>query len=291
MNSVKTGKPSIGKIYNITFSSFKNYLSLLLPFIIFTIIELIVLASIYIAPRAPLRAILGPPIRTFWGEQFLHYPANFLLFPKLTYFSKLCLSVLFGSLLTGMVMVILFDVYNKNSISLKKALKTAVKKYILLFGAVFILAALLYIAGKIINIGLARYFLERHTKILFLKPDVWIGPVLVGINFVVSVFIQAAFIYVIPLLIFEKEKLLRAIFGSFVLFKRLFIHTIILVGLPMILYVPISILSLNTAYLINRLFPEFILIASGAGIVISSLVIDPLVTISTAYLYLVNKER
>ncbi len=91
-------------------------------------------------------------------------------------------------------------------------------------------------------------------------------------------------------MIIDKEKLIKAIIRAFALFKKLFLPTIILVGLPMLAYIPVIVLEYNTAFLINRLFPEFVLFVSFLSIIVSSLVIDVVVTVSTTYLYLMKKE-
>jgi hypothetical protein len=59
----------------------------------------------------------------------------------------------------------------------------------------------------------------------------------------------------------------------------------------MLIYIPIIILNNNTVLLINKFFPEVIVGVVFLGILISSLVIDPLVTVSTALLYLENKTK
>jgi hypothetical protein len=282
---------SIKKAYNTTVKSFKNNPALFVPFIIFAILEFISLIIIYLAPRMPLRLIFGPPIRTFWGERFLHYPLNFLLLPKLTSLARMGLTILLGSLLTGMAVAITLDIYNKKQIKLAASFKTAFKKYIYLFSVVFLFTLLFCLLVKIVTIVLIKYFIAGQSRLLFLGPGIWLGPILLIINFLLALFVQSAFIYTIPFIIIEKEKLIKAIIKSFVLFKKLFVPTLILVGLPMLLYIPVIILQYKGAILMNRLFPEFVLLLSVLGVIISSLVIDPLVTISTTFLYLLNKEK
>jgi len=284
--------PLIKKVCKTTLQFFKNNPALFLPFIIFAAVESIALILCYFAPRTPLIFIFGPIIRTFWGERFLHYPFNFFLLPKLTSLSRFALSTIFGSLLTGMAVAIAFDIYNKKEVNLKASFKSAAKKYIDLFTIVFIFSALFYFLVKIIAEGLLQYFLAGHSKLLFLKPALWMGPILLCINFIIALFIQSAFIYAIPLLIIGKEKLIHSITGSFRLFfKKLLIPTLILVGLPMLIYIPIVLLNYNPAILIDKFFPEFILVVLFLGIVISSLIIDPIVTISTASLYLISEQK
>jgi hypothetical protein len=129
-----------------------------------------------------------------------------------------------------------------------------------------------------------------HRQLLFFGPGIWLGPILSVIDFLLALFIQSAFIYAIPVLIIGQEKLIQSIGKSFLLFKKLFIPTLILVGLPMLIYIPILVLSYNTAFLIDKLFPEFILVVLFLSTIVSSLVIDPLITVSTTLLYLTQKE-
>jgi hypothetical protein len=111
------------------------------------------------------------------------------------------------------------------------------------------------------------------------------------VNFLLAIFIQSAFIYAIPLLIIENEKLLGAIWRSFILFKKLFIPTTILVALPMLFYIPIVILQHKNAFLVYRVLPEIVLLISVLNAVVSALVIDCLMTVSTTVLYLLHKEK
>ena len=74
------------------------------------------------------------------------------------------------------------------------------------------------------------------------------------------------------------------------LYLKLLIPTTALVAIPMLLYIPIIILRNNTQYLINAFFPESIVLLGILAIAVASLVIDPIVTISTTYLYLLKKE-
>ena len=291
MPSQETSLSVIKKVYNHTLKSFKNNPALIIPFLIFAIFEFSALIFIYFSPRAPLVSIFGPPIRTFWGEVFLHYPTNFLLLPKLASLSRLVLTLSLSSLLTGMVMFIILDIQHKKEVKLGLVFKSALQKYISLFTIVLIFILLFQVFVKITTIGLTGYFMAGHSRLLFFGPGIWLGPILALMHFIFAIFIQAAFIYAIPALIIGQEKLIQSIGKSFLLFKKLFIPTLILVGLPMLIYIPIMVLSYNTDFLIDKLFPEFILWVAFLNTVVSSLIIDPLVTVSTALLYLENKAK
>jgi hypothetical protein len=281
----------IKRAYNSTAKHLKNSPAILLPFVIFAGFEVLSLIILYLAPRMPFAIVLAPPIRVFWGESFLHYPANFLLLPKLASLSKMLLAVVLGSLLTGTAVAMVFDIYSKKQLKLSGALKLAFKQYISLFTLILILVITLYLTDKLITGGLYRYFASGHTRLLFLKPQLWLGPMLVLFNLLFVIIIQSLVIYAIPILVIEKANLIKAIIKSAVLFKKFFIPTIALVALPLLIYIPIIVLNYNIAFLIERLFPEFVLGVLFLSIVIGSLVIDPVVTVSTTVLYLMSKEK
>ncbi|MDD5166818.1 MAG: hypothetical protein PHQ57_05465 [Candidatus Omnitrophica bacterium] len=285
------GISAVKKAYHSTWRAFKAHPVVFLPFLIFALIDLISLIILYLAPSMPFRLLFGPIIRTFWGEAFLHYPSNFLLLSHLSSLARMVLSVVFGSLLTGMAVFLIFEIYNKKHLNLKAAFKTALKLYLYFFIIVFLMNMIYYFAGKLVNIGLYKYFVSGHTKLLFWGARAWLGPFLIAINMVIAVFVQALLIYAIPVLVVEKTKLLKSIIRSAVLFKQLFIPTIILVALPALIYIPMIILNTNTSFLIQKFFPEFILLIAFLNVIISGLIIDPLITVAATFLYLDHKEK
>ncbi len=280
--STKPENPrSIIKIYSQAIQSLKNTPKILLPFVIFAGIELFALLLLFLSPRAPLRPLFGPPIATIWGERFLHYPDNFFLLLKLESISRMFWSISVGSLLTGIAVAMLY----------KKPLSSAYKKYAALFLTVLILTALFYFSSKIAAVLLVKYFLAGHKTLIFLKPAYWLGPMLFGIRFLLAILIQAAFTYAIPIIIATEVKFFKAIFRSFVFLKNNFLATILLVGLPMLIAVPLLVLGSNPFLLMDRLFPEAILLLAIVGIIVNSLIIDPLITIATALFYFNRQDK
>ena len=137
---------------------------------------------------------------------------------------------------------------------------------------------------------LLKYFMAGHKTLLFLKPQLWLGPILFLGNFILALVIQGAFVYAIPIIINTETKFLKAIFGSLVFFKNNLLATFLLVGLPMLISIPLIVLSSNPVLLMDRFCPEAILWLAITSIIVNSLIIDPLVTITTALLYL-NKQN
>lgn len=291
MNSEKIGFSAVKSAYNLTFKSLKDNPVLFTPFVIFVFFEFLSLIVIYLAPRMPLRIVLGPIIKAFWSESYLHYPNNFLLISKLSYLARIALAISIGSILSAIAITIVLDISQKRRINLKKSLFSALKNYPSFFIIVFISVFSYYFAVKIFTNLLLGYFLSGHSRLVFLPARFWMGPVLFCVNFIFAIVIQSAFIYAIPIIIIDKVKLIKAIFKSIIFFKKLFVPTIILVSLPMLIAIPISVLNYNTPFLINKFFPELILYLALIGMVVNSLIIDPLITVSTAYFYLKTKEK
>ena len=280
----------IKKTYSSVFNALRRTPIILSPFLIFVLIELIALIFLFLIPRAPLRSALGPIVTTLWSETFLHYPSNFLLLPKLASLSRMVLTVLFGSLLTGAAVNMYYLWFQKKTIKPRAALKTVLKRYVHLFIAVLLFTLIFYFTSKFTKIILVRYFMAGHAKLLFIPFGIWLGPILSGINFILAILLQCLFVYVIPLIVIEKLNALKSILRSVLLFKRLFLTTIIIVTLAMVLYLPTVILIYNSAFLLNKFFPEIILWVLFFSAILSSLVIDPLITLSATQLYLANKE-
>ncbi len=260
------------------------------PFVIFTAIDSLVLAIIFLAPRQPFLPVLGPIISTFWGEKFLHYPYNFLLLPKLEYFSRMGLSVVFASFLTGMAVTMIHEAHMKKPIRFGRSFKAALSKYVYLFIAVFFFTALFYLISRLVNAGLIHYFLSEGRSKSFLTTQLGLGPIILCVDFFIAMFVQAAFNYIIPVLMLENKKFFKSLGDALLLFERLFIFTFLLVGIPLLAYIPIIILNYNTMALIKGSFPELVLIISFLGIIVSSLFINPLITASATLIFLETRQ-
>lgn len=280
----------VKKVYQDSYLFLKNNPIYFYPYLILIFLEVLSILVLFLAPQNPLRLVFGPQIRTFWGERFLHYPFNFLLLPKLASYARTALAVIFGSLLTAMAVAMASDGFNNKKLNLGRSFIVALKKYLFIFIVIFVLNLGFHFARKIVPIGLFKYFVAGHTRLLFIGSKWWLGPIAIGINFLLAVFIQALFIYIIPVFIIENKKFLSSLGMAFGFFFRLFKSTLILVLLPTLLYIPIIILSFNGAFLMNKFFPEIVLLLEFLGTLLINLIIDPVITLSTTRLYL-NKRQ
>jgi len=279
-------KPSLITTYFNSVKLLKFHPILMFPFVIFGAIDAFIFTIIFLAPRKPFLAALGPVISTFWGEKFLHYPYNFLLLPKLESFSRMGLTVIFASLLTGTAVAMIHEAYRKKPIKLGHSFKLALKKYVYLFVAVLFFTGMFYLIIRVANAFLIHYFLSAGRSRSFLMTQFGLGPIVLCVNLFISIFVQAAFNYIIPVLMIENKKFFKSISVALALFERLFLFTLLLVGIPLLAYIPIIILNYNTILLIRQVFPELVLMISYLGIIISALIINPIITASATLAYL-----
>ena len=271
---------SVINTYHLVFQSLRSQPKLFIPFFCFALVELVCLFLAYVAPRQPFNVVLAPLIRAFWGERLLHYPANFLLLPKLGSLIRNFLSCILGSLLTGLAVVMVADVFNKKNVRIFSSLKTAINKYFSLFTVVLIITVLFFSFLKLIEMG-----------VKFLGPKAWLGPILIALNLLVVLLVQGIFVYAIPLLMIKNEKLFAALGKSAIMFFKLFVPTVVLIGLPLLFYIPIIALQFNTPLLIDRIFPEAVLYVSIAAVILNSLIVDLFITLSTTTLFLQNNKE
>jgi hypothetical protein len=281
MNKTKSILARFTSSYVFVGSAVRQNPKILYPFLIFAGLELLSLIFLYLIPRMPLRTVFGPIITTFWGDQYLHYPQNFLLLPKLASLARSNLSVLFGSLLTGVAVAFLY----------KMSFAKAFQKYINLLFIVFILTFSYFIFHKAVSLLLLKYFATGHEKLLFWGPDLWLGPIQSVINQTLVLILQALFIYAIPILLTTDKKFIAAILASFRFFFKNMGISLLFAGVPMVIVSPLIFLNYNGVYLMVKIAPEVILWLGVASVVANSLILDPLITLTTAAYYLANKDK
>jgi len=263
------------KSYSATTVALQKNPRIFLPFLVFAVLEALSLVFLYLAPREPLRAVMGPIIKTLWGEQFLHYPQNFVLLPKLAGFARMSLSVCFGSILTGMAIALLY----------KKPWSVALRKFVNLMIVVLLLTSVYYFLNKAVFVFLVKYFNAGHEKFLFVGPRWWLGAFSPAISMLLGLILQAIVTYAIPILMMTEKKFIGAIAGSFMFFIKNMMITLLLVGIPMLIAVPLIFLNYNSAFLMVTFTPEVVLWLGFFGIIVNSLVLDPLITLTTATFY------
>ncbi len=259
----------------------------LIPFCILAGIESIALFLLACAPHFPVSIVLAPPIKSIWGEIYLHYPFIYELLPRVFYYSNMVFGVVVGSLTSGMAVYMVYLLRKKEKVELKETFLTVFKRYISLFILAFILFSLVHFLMKQPGIILFKYFRAgRHARLLFLGPKFWFNVFLPVAGFLMAVILQALFVYTIPYIVIKGKKFLSALISGLALFVRMPLKTLLVVTVPMFLYIPMTMLRINMALLADKFSPEVIVLVLFLGILVATILVDTLVTLATTLLFI-----
>ncbi|MFH1778031.1 MAG: hypothetical protein ABH952_10795 [Candidatus Omnitrophota bacterium] len=260
-----------------SFRTLRNCPRIFIPFIITAFFEFIALLLIYYSPRQPLVVFLGPPITRFWGGKYLHYPFNFVLMPKLLFYSQTLISIFVGSLMTAVAVYLIWQSISLNNRQrILPAIKKTLPRYLGVIVAIFINLILIWLyfkfENKFENKLLVKLFAENPTKkILFIGVQGWRQ---IGFYFgiLVTIIIDTLFVYVIPIIIIERRSVFMAIIRSITFAIRNFTVSFFIVAIPILFYLPIIILKGKMSILMDKFIPEVTLYILTCGILLTMLI-------------------
>lgn len=255
------------------------------PFLWLAGCEVIALYILACSPHVPVNFIMAAPIRRIWGDIYLHYPFNYEILPRLFYYAKIVLGIFLGSITGGMAVVITANLKNKEPVVFGKIFRQVFKHYISLLLLICLLLVFIHFFLREPGLLLTKYF-RSHPKLLFVGPRLWFTVALPVVNFVLTVLLQALFVYTIPYIVLKGRKFLGALVGGIVLSFRRIVKTFLIVLLPMLLYIPSQMLRANTGFIADKLGPESVIGILLVGVLIGTIIVDALVTIATTLLFI-----
>lgn len=276
-------------IWKVVFELIQSEPKILIPFVALGAVETLALWVLSCSPHFPFNYILGPPIKSVWGSMYLHYPLIYDLVPRMFYYAKIVIGVLVGSLTSATAVLLIARMRSrasaKEGTDIKKIFLTVFKRYITLVLLSVILFASVHYLMKQPQILLWKYF-RFHPKLLFLGPKFWFGVFSPVFTFVLAVFLQGIFVYAIPYVIIKGKKFLSALVSGFILFAKNWLKTLLVVLVPMLLYIPVTVLRGNVGFLSDKFAPEVITVVLFVGILVGTVIVDGLVTIATTLIFL-----
>lgn len=243
----------------------------LLPFLIIAFLEGLAVELIYFSPRKPLANIFNPIIRKFFGEAFLHYPANLVILPQLFYFIQIAIYILIGVLLTGICVNIVKNVRMSLPSKRNVLIKNALKRYLsfIAFGALVVMLMFLLNKADVFIFTKALKLTAKHLPQVLLKTSPFILTFFV---FLSNIILQTFLILVIPIIVFKKRMLFKALLESIILGFRNFLSLFMLIFLPFLIYLPITLLKSGAPKLMERTFPEINLYITVAGVILTAFI-------------------
>lgn len=245
------------------------------PFLITGLLQALALYLLYLSPQRPITLVLGPPIKVFFGEQYLHYPLNFVLLPRIFNYAEIVINAFLGMFMTAVGIGMIADTKGGQRASFLINALRALKRYGALFAIWFL------------TFGIVTGF-SKVLSLLMRPAGGLLGFLMLIFYFLLTVLVNLLFVYSIFLVIIKKKSLIFAVREGLLIFGRLFVPTVLLAMIPTLLYLPIVILRAKVIFLINNVFPEMVLAVLYCGIVLGTL-IEFIVYASLTILY-INKE-
>ena len=260
------------------------------PTISLAFIQLLFLEVLYFSPQYPLAYFFGPLIRSVWSEEYLHYPQNLILLPKMFYYLQIFIYLFIGSALLALSSKIVAILNDRPKVNMRAAFIETMRLYIHIFCASLISYVLFQI--------FASSYVQLLQIIIKLKPFgktipfwdkalLWTVPYF---QFLSGILASTLIVYVIPIIVIEKEKIFSALIKNFRILLHTFPTTLLIVGLPTLFYLPILALRNNIPSLMDTLSPEIQIIVIIVGLFVS-MGIDLMIMVSTTTLYLFVKEN
>ncbi len=263
---------------------------ILYPLCIGVFFQLLALEILYFSPRFPLNTFFGPLIRRLWGEIYLHYPANFMLLPKLFYYAQCFLYLFIGCVLNAMAISMIAAVNSDKKTTLKTAVRECFPRYFHIFLASFISFGFYWFLTKGYNFLLQWVvaFNVAGKKWLFVKKlFVYSEPYL---SLFLGVLATSLFVFVIPAIVVDKKKVLGALKANFQLLFKSFWFVFAVIFLVTLIYVPVLLLRSNITLISDNTTPIIQLIMILISVLVT-LAIDATVFTSTTTYYLLKKEN
>ncbi|MEK7274656.1 MAG: hypothetical protein AAB110_05330 [Candidatus Desantisbacteria bacterium] len=277
-----------GEVWNVSFKSMWQCPAIFLPFAVITLCEVIFLIILLLSPHPIMEPLLGPPIRRFFGEMFLHYPYNFSLLPTLFEYIDLPLSLLLMPLMCAVTVGMTASVVNGEKAKLKKHLGLAVKKYVPSL-SLWIIILLIYIGIFMLLRFLAvQCYPPALAKILHI-PSWRMFTISQYLSLFVCLLVEPFLAYAIPVMILEKKKLFSAIKEGIVVGWALYFPTMVLTLIPALFGACLVLVKQKMLSFFINILPESVLGIMAGGFILT-LFIGVLLTTSLTVLFLIKRQ-
>jgi hypothetical protein len=274
-------------VLRLTFNLFKlEHQQIFYPFIIIVFINLFVLEILYFSPRYPLSIFFAPIVSRIWGEEYMHYPMNLMLLPKVFYYAQMVIFLFFSSILTALVADMVSAINNEKTVDFKSSLRKSLPGYVYI--VIYSLLSLLLFQAFDSGYGLLmhRAFKIHSTTGVFF----WIKQSIVYVapygSFLYSIFVTALLIYIPVLIILEKKKFLGAFLTNFKVLFGSFWLTFALILIPTLFHIPLLLIRDNVGSLAKITSPEIQVAVIVLSVFVTTAInIFIMATVTTYYLY------
>ncbi|MFC1510673.1 hypothetical protein ACFL49_03330, partial [Candidatus Omnitrophota bacterium] len=140
---------------------------ILFPFVTIAFFQLLTVEILFFSVRPPLSSFFAPLIRWKMGEQFLHYPLNYIVVLKLFHYAQYAIYLFIGGAMISMSMGLIADINSGMKPLLSRSFKSILSKYVHIFlSAVFFFVAF-YLLKRVYDLAFMRALAIRSEAGIF----------------------------------------------------------------------------------------------------------------------------
>lgn len=277
-------------ILNQTINRIKEHPVVFYPPVIIIFLSLFILEILYFIPRFPVKNILGPIISNVWGEAYLHYPNDILNLPKIFYYAQMSQFIFITSFLLGLIPALMNGINTHQHVRFSTIIKKHLKQYIPVFLTAILSIVFYQVLCLFYDLIVQRAYHIQSTsgKFFLLKKMVLLSVPYVHTFFSVCTIFLFAFCN--SAIMIKNTTFLGGLKENFKVLRSYAFLTFGIIFIPTMFYVPILILRQNNAFMLGTTIPEFQLLIIVISI-ITSTIINSLITASCASLYLWQREK
>lgn len=210
------------------------------------LLQIVLLSNIY-SPL--LSGWLIPIVQWIGDESIIHYPQHIAYIPSVFEKMNLLFSWLIDSLLSATAVLMFAAYFNREKVRFSESLKTAAGYYpklLLIWLIVFVPILLLFWGLPSLFEGFVVGAPRRKMALML------------GMQALQTV-VTALFAYVVPYLLLRKASFGQAFARNFALFFRSFFTTVILVGIPQFLLLPLVYALQSTGGIVAKFNPNVVI--------------------------------
>lgn len=254
------------------FRMFGTDRKLFVPFLITAIAEIVLLLLLWLAPQPPFSALLAPPLRYFYSEQILHYPAHLFFLYHAMRHTHLIAATLVGAFMTGVACDMVRQVHAGAHPTIHEALAGHKIRY-----------------GRMMMLWLVSWGLVTGvTEVAAAHASQGRWVTWAGLGGMIA--LQVLLVYAVPAAVFARATWWRAIAQSLQEAARHLVSTFVIVllfTLPMIGFAYVA-REPQVKMWMQRVGPEivFVFIAARLAIWVIS---DAMLTVAISRLWLLQR--
>ncbi|MBI2093507.1 MAG: hypothetical protein HYT88_02125 [Candidatus Omnitrophica bacterium] len=254
-----------------TFHTLVTKRRLWIPFVFIAILEAALAFLIWLSPHPPFSKVLAPPLRYFFSDRILHYPAHLWFLYHAMKHVHLVAAILAGAFLSGVACVMTQQAYQSKKISFRQALISNQVR--------FVTVTLVWI----LSWGLGKLAIEMLGRLVH---TTWVSWAMVA----VALLLQALLVFAIPAVVFEKASWWKALLLSVQLALRRPLSALWIAIPPSALVIGFSVVAspIQVGRLMDRVVPEIVFAFITARLLVWAFA-DAFLTVSASYFWLRKK--